>query len=134
MLTGIALPWLGNIISLLGFSPFPGLDLTPFLFTFSGILFMLALFRFGLLDIVPIAHSRLMEGLLDGVIVLDKAYRIVDFNPAAQRIFGLTTAVVGQPIHQAGFHVPKLAYILAGLFLLEVVLSILAALVNLFSM
>ncbi|MBW6474679.1 MAG: diguanylate cyclase [Anaerolineaceae bacterium] len=109
LLTGMALPWLGNIISLLGFSPFPGLDLTPFLFTASGILFMFALFRFGLLDIVPIAHSRLMEVILDGVIVLNKDNRIVDFNPAAQKILGLTTALVGQPIHQAAIQVPKLA-------------------------
>ncbi|PKO04967.1 MAG: hypothetical protein CVU41_14500 [Chloroflexi bacterium HGW-Chloroflexi-3] len=108
LLTGMMLPWLGNIISLLGFSPFPGLDLTPFLFTASGILFMFALFRFGWLEIVPIAHSGLMEGLLDGVIVLDKVNRIVDFNPAAQRIFGLTTAVIGQTIQLAGLKVPKL--------------------------
>ncbi len=99
LLAGMLLPWLGNIISMLGFSPFPGLDLTPFLFTASGILFMFALFRFGLLDIVPIAHSRLMEGLLDGVIVLDKANRIVDFNPTAQKIFDFSANMVGRPIH-----------------------------------
>lgn len=108
LLTGMILPWLGNIISMLGFSPFPGLDMTPFLFTVSGILFMFALFRFGFLDIAPIAHSRLMEGLLDGVIVLDKANRIVDYNPAAQRILNLSTTVIGQNLHQAGFHNPDL--------------------------
>ncbi len=102
LLTGMVLPWLGNIISLLGFSPFPGLDLTPFLFTASGTLFMFALFRFGFLDIVPIAHSRLMEGLLDSVIVLDKENRIVDFNPAAQKLLNLSAAVIGQPIYQVG--------------------------------
>lgn len=108
LLTGMILPWLGNIISMLGFSPFPGLDMTPFLFTVSGILFMFALFRFGFLDIAPIAHSRLMEGLLDGVIVLDKANRIVDYNPAAQRILNLSTTVIGQNLHQAGFLNPDL--------------------------
>lgn len=108
LLTGMILPWLGNIISMLGFSPFPGLDMTPFLFTVSGILFMFALFRFGFLDIAPIAHSRLMEGLLDGVIVLDKANRIVDYNPAAQRILNLSTTVIGENLHQAGFLNPDL--------------------------
>jgi diguanylate cyclase (GGDEF)-like protein/PAS domain S-box-containing protein len=108
LLTGMVLPWLGNIISMLGFSPFPGLDMTPFLFTASGILFMFALFRFGFLDIAPIAHFRLMEGLQDSVIVLDKANRIVDYNPAAQRILNLSTAVIGQSLHQAGFQNPDL--------------------------
>jgi diguanylate cyclase (GGDEF)-like protein/PAS domain S-box-containing protein len=108
LLTGMVLPWLGNIISMLGFSPFPGLDMTPFLFTASGILFMFALFRFGFLDIAPIAHFRLMEGLLDGVIVLDKANRIVDYNPAAQRILNLSTAVIGRTLQQACNQIPDL--------------------------
>ena len=108
LLTGMVLPWFGNIVSMLGFSPFPGLDMTPFLFTASGILFMFALFRFGLLDIVPIAHFRLMQNLLDAVIVLDKANRIVDFNPAGQKILKLSTAVIGKSLHQAGFQNPDL--------------------------
>lgn len=108
LLAGMLLPWFGNIISLLGFSPFLGLDLTPFLFTASGILFMFALFRFGLLDVVPIAHTRLMEGLLDGVIVLDKENRFVDFNPAAQRILELSTAMIGQSVHQVALQSPNL--------------------------
>jgi diguanylate cyclase (GGDEF)-like protein/PAS domain S-box-containing protein len=60
------------------------------------------------LDIAPIAHFRLMEGLLDGVIVLDKANRIVDYNPAAQKILNLSTAVIGQSLHHAGFQNPDL--------------------------
>lgn len=108
LLTGMVLPWLGNIISMLGFSPFPGLDMTPFLFTASGILFMFALFRFGFLDIAPIAYFRLMEGLLDGVIVLDKANRIVDYNPAAQRILNVSTAVIGRTLQQACNQIPDL--------------------------
>lgn len=111
LLTGMVLPWFGNIISLLGFSPFPGLDMTPFLFTVSGILFMFALFRFGFLDIAPIAHFHLMEGLTDGVIVLDKANRIVDYNPAAERILNLSTTVIGQTVHQAGFQIPDLIFL-----------------------
>jgi hypothetical protein len=55
------LPAFSNLISLAGFSPFPGLDLTPFVFTLSGILIMIGLFRFHLLEIVPIAHSQLVE-------------------------------------------------------------------------
>lgn len=108
LLAGMLLPWLGNIVSMMGFSPFPGLDLTPFLFTISGILFMFALFRFGLLDVVPIAHTRLMEGLLDGVIVVDKVNRIVDVNPAAEKILELSTAMIGLSIHQASLQNPNL--------------------------
>lgn len=69
---------------------------------------MFALFRFGFLDIAPIAHFRLMEGLLDGVIVLDNANRIMDYNPAAQKVLNFSTTVVGQSLHQAGYHNPDL--------------------------
>ncbi len=109
LLIAVVLPWSGNIMSMLGFTPFPGLDLTPFLFTLSGLFFMLALFRFGLLDIKPIAQSQLMENLLDGVIILDKTNRIVDYNPAAEMIFDLTLGVIGKTFPEATTQFNKLA-------------------------
>ncbi|HSM26121.1 MAG TPA: histidine kinase N-terminal 7TM domain-containing protein [Anaerolineaceae bacterium] len=99
ILIGMLLPALSNVLSLVGISPFPRLDLTPFVFTLSGILFMVGLFRFHLLEIVPIAHSQLVENLIDGVVVLDIENRIVDINPAAQNIFNLTSDVIGNPFH-----------------------------------
>ena len=45
----------------------------------------LGLFRYRLLDIVPVAHSTVFENIPDAVIVLDSQRRLVDFNPAAQK-------------------------------------------------
>jgi diguanylate cyclase (GGDEF)-like protein/PAS domain S-box-containing protein len=101
LLIGMILPWAGNILSMIGFMPFPGLDLTPFLFTLSGLCFMVAFFRFGLLDIKPIAQSQLMKNLLDGVIILDKTNRIVDYNPEAEKIFDLSLGVIGKTFSEA---------------------------------
>ena len=70
---------------------------------------MVALFRFGLLDIKPIAHSRLMENLQDGVIILDKTNRIVDYNPAAEMIFGLKMGAIGKTFSEASTQFDKLA-------------------------
>lgn len=99
ILIGMLLPTLSNLVSLIGFSPFPGLDLTPFVFTLSGVFFMIGLFRFHLLEIVPIAHSQLVESLRDGVVVLDIENRIVDINPAAQKILNLSSDVIGDSFH-----------------------------------
>jgi diguanylate cyclase (GGDEF)-like protein len=44
------------------------------------------MFQFRFLDLVPIARHVLLEGMLDGVIVLDVQDRIVDINPAAIRL------------------------------------------------
>lgn len=114
ILIGMLLPAFSNLLSLLGFSPFPSLDLTPFVFTISGIFFMVGLFRFHLLEIVPIAHSQLVENLLDGVIVLDIKNRIVDINPAAQRIFNLSSTVIGKSLDHFSTISPDLSKIENG--------------------
>ncbi len=97
LLVGAALPWLGNVIYVIGLSPAQGLDLTPFAFTISGVIYALGVFRFQLLDIVPIARDALIENMMDGVLVLDAYDRVVDINPAAQQLIGTTTAAIGQP-------------------------------------
>lgn len=96
VLVGIFIPIVVNVLSLLGASPFPNLDLTPITFTVTGIIFAYALFRLGLLDIVPIARHALVEQMSDGLIVLDAQERVVDFNPSAQSILELTADPIGQ--------------------------------------
>ena len=46
------------------------------------------LFRYRLLDIVPVAYEAVFEGMSDAIIVLDIRRQIVDLNPAAQRLLG----------------------------------------------
>jgi PAS domain S-box-containing protein len=79
----------------------PALDLTPFAFTFAGLMLYWGLFRFRLLDIVPVAYETVVKSMSDGVIVVDVQNRIVDLNPAAQTIIGRTASeMIGQPIEQ----------------------------------
>ena len=47
----------------------------------------LALFRFDLLDVKPVARSTVIEHLRDPVLVLDDKQRVVDFNEAATQIW-----------------------------------------------
>lgn len=98
VLAGISVPILTNVLSLLGASPFPNLDLTPFMFTLTGIVFAYALFRLGLLDIVPIARHTLVEQMSDSLVVLDAQDRVVDMNPAALFMLGTQEQeAIGQP-------------------------------------
>src|SRR5581483_6342936 len=84
-LSGLA-PLIGNALYISRLTPFPHLDLTPFAFTLAGILWAWGLFRFKLLDVVPIARDVLVESMSDAVFVLDARSRIVDVNPAALEI------------------------------------------------
>jgi PAS domain S-box-containing protein len=82
-------PLIANFITV--FKVIPVLiDLTPFAFTVTGLGMGYALFRHRLLDITPIARDRVIDGMKDGMIVLDARRRIVDINPAALHLLGLS--------------------------------------------
>jgi PAS domain S-box-containing protein len=100
LLVGAMVPWASDMLWVSGLNPFAHLDPTPFAFTLSGLVVAWGLFRYRLLDIVPVARDAVIEGMQDGVIVLDAQNRIVDLNPAAERIIGHRAAeVIGQPFN-----------------------------------
>lgn len=65
------------------------LDFTPQAFLIASLMLAYALFKRGLLDVVPVARKSVVEKMTDGVIVLDKEGRVIDFNPATCRILGV---------------------------------------------
>jgi signal transduction histidine kinase len=79
----------------------PAIDLTPFAFLITGPCFGLALFKFDLLERVPIARQRVLDETDDGFVVLDESERIVTFNPTAARL--LDEPIEGEPIRS---HLP----------------------------
>lgn len=83
ILFAVPIPWIANILYISGNSPLPGVDLSPLCFSIAGIIFALGIYRFQLLNLLPIARSRIIEELQDGLIVLDSRDRIVDMNPMA---------------------------------------------------
>jgi diguanylate cyclase (GGDEF)-like protein/PAS domain S-box-containing protein len=98
LIAGSSMPILGNVIYIAGLSPVPGLDLTPVMFTLTGLTLTLGIFKFRLFELVPIARDTLVESMSDGVLVLDDQSRIVDINPAAQQLIGSSAkSAVGQP-------------------------------------
>ena len=97
LLTGAAIPWIGNILYLARLGPMPGIDLTPFAFTLTGLIYALSIFRFQLFDLAPIAREAILDSLSEGIIVLDAQHRIADINPAARRFLGAATSPIGRP-------------------------------------
>ncbi|HET7481070.1 MAG TPA: histidine kinase N-terminal 7TM domain-containing protein [Rubrobacteraceae bacterium] len=99
LLVGALAPWVGNGMYFLGFWPLPNLDPTPLAFLVSGIAVSWSLFRYRLLDIVPVARDTVIERMNDAVIVTDTRRRVVDLNPAARRLLGAQgTGTVGSPL------------------------------------
>jgi PAS domain S-box-containing protein len=109
-----AIPVVANIVTqaIRDLRLFPwGLD-SP-LFSVSGILVAIAIFRYRFLDIVPVARQAVVDQVPEGVIVIDTKGRIVDANPAARAMLGAPAgSFVGKPLCEAT-DIPELCRALA---------------------
>ena len=93
-------PWIGSVVYIMDLSPIPGLNLIPMSFVVTGLLLLGTIFRFQLFDLVPVARNRLVESMGDGLLVLDAQNRIVDINPAAQQLLGISSSCIGKSAEQ----------------------------------
>jgi PAS domain S-box-containing protein len=106
------IPFIGNVISLVGLSPIEGLDLSPPAFAISGILVSWSLLRFNLFKLVPIARSQIFDNIRDGLLILDAENRIVDANPSIQKIINQKlSSLIGVSIADLAHRIPELAHI-----------------------
>ena len=109
LIFGILAPWIGNALYIFNLNPFEPIDLTPFAIFVSGLAATLAVLRLRFLDIVPVARETIIENMEDGVIILDIQNRIVDANPATEKILGYPISkAIGQPIDEFFKNNPEL--------------------------
>lgn len=104
---GALVPLALNVLNVLSITPFGGstaLNWTPVSLSLSTILFGVAIFRYRMFDLTPIASRVVLEQMGDGVIVLDDAERIVDLNPSAETLVGDRHTVLGAGISS---HLPQ---------------------------
>jgi PAS domain-containing protein len=94
LVPAVVLPLMLNIVFVAGVIDTDGYDLTPFAFLVSGGAIAYCLFRLRFLDLfaglVPVARDAIVEGMADGVLVIDDQQRVVDVNPAAARLLGVS--------------------------------------------
>lgn len=88
MLAGILVPWISNVFYIFRISPIPNLDFTPIAFIVTNLAFSIGLYRYRLLDVLPLAHETVLDAMSEAIIILDREQRIADTNAAAQKIFG----------------------------------------------
>jgi PAS domain-containing protein len=81
-------PWALNLLFNLRIGPFGRVDLAPFAFTACGGVLVWGMYRSRLLAIAPIARSLVFDTITDAVVVRDPLGRVVDVNPAAERLLG----------------------------------------------
>jgi PAS domain S-box-containing protein len=97
LLIAVLTPWFGNVLYVSGLSPIANLDITPFAFTISVVVFALGIFRWKLVNLAPVARDFVVEKMPDGMIVLDAQGSIVDLNTALQKALGVSASqAIGQ--------------------------------------
>lgn len=89
LIVGAMPAFLAHILFTLKASPIPGLDLTPFAFTITGVTYGLALFHFDLLERTPVAQQRAIELTGDGLLVVDGDGVVVDANRVAREVYDI---------------------------------------------
>ena len=92
-------PIAGNLIYIFDVNPIPGLEWTPVAFTATGLVLAWAILKLHIFKLIPVARNRLVENMVDGVIVLDYNALIIDINPAALAILGRSLEqTIGEPL------------------------------------
>ncbi|AOZ93136.1 sensor histidine kinase [Paenibacillus crassostreae] len=86
IILGAVAPWISNLVYVFGIFGLH-VDLTPFGFTLSGILYIWGIYQFNLLRLAPIALQKVYETMQDGVVFLDYDNNIINYNEAAQEVF-----------------------------------------------
>jgi nitrogen-specific signal transduction histidine kinase len=80
------------------------IDYTPVGLAVVGLSFALALTRYQLLEVYPVPRNQIINHINKGVVVTDAEDRIVDINPAAERLLDAVD-VVGRDLTALSSHV-----------------------------
>ena len=103
VLTGLAMPLIGGILTIAGVQFGLHRDTTPFTFAIGGVFIAWGLFRYDLFGVVPVARDRVVENIPDAVLVMDAQNRLIDFNPAARQLSEIGDEAIGTPVLEV-FH------------------------------
>ena len=90
LIIAAAIPWIANIAYLLGIRPLGYVDATPFAFIITTFLILIGIYRFQLFDIIPLAREKVLELMRDGFFVLDKDFRVIDYNQSIKAYINYT--------------------------------------------
>jgi PAS domain S-box-containing protein/putative nucleotidyltransferase with HDIG domain len=110
LILAAVLPLLVAFLEVTDFTPSLGLTIgiTPFFSSVGSIVLTWSLPRFHLQRVIPVARYTVFEQIGDGVVVLNMQNRIVDLNPAAERLAGYASSeALGLPVEQVWANWPS---------------------------
>ncbi|NGZ76276.1 histidine kinase N-terminal 7TM domain-containing diguanylate cyclase [Saccharibacillus alkalitolerans] len=86
MFIGLFVPIFTSLIYTVNLTPHH-IDPVPATMSLTNLLYCWAIFSAGMLTSTPIVRENILESMRDGVLILDPAGRLADYNKAASRMF-----------------------------------------------
>jgi diguanylate cyclase (GGDEF)-like protein/PAS domain S-box-containing protein len=86
LILSLLIPLFSNFLDIINLNPLKPYGATSIFFSLSGLVLVWGLFRQRLFDLAPIASEKVVESMVDGVVVIDEEGFIVDFNQSAQAL------------------------------------------------
>ncbi len=113
ILAGSVIPFVIYLFYLAGVFP-QGLDANPFSFAITGVIIFAGISRFKLFSLAPLARNMLFDSIPDGVIVLDRYFRLADMNRSAAGIFKIDLNELGRPSGEVFMEWPEIMANMTG--------------------
>ncbi|HMM10937.1 MAG TPA: histidine kinase N-terminal 7TM domain-containing protein [Bacteroidales bacterium] len=108
LMLAVLVPLLSFTLYFARLMPIKNIDPTPFAFSVSGLLMSVSIFRFRMLDLLPIAREHVFRSMSDGLLVIDSKLRLIDCNPVAGQVFKWNRTPFGKPIAELWADYPDL--------------------------
>ncbi|MEN6378834.1 MAG: histidine kinase N-terminal 7TM domain-containing protein [Methanofastidiosum sp.] len=104
----IFITWTANLIHLSRIIISP-LDFTSVSFSLMGVVLLIGITKYQLLDIVPTAYMNVFKNMNDSYIVLGRLNQIVEINPSMEKTLGITSSsICGKKFDQISDKWPEL--------------------------
>lgn len=100
VLVGAIIPFIFNILYYLKGSPIQPLDLAPFAFSITGILFIWSIFKFRMLDVMPVAYNKLFRSTSNGIVIVNAQNRVIDMNKGAENLLNINKTSIGHDVEK----------------------------------
>lgn len=111
ILFGVSLPLTANLLAFSGVYPLPGMDVTPLVFSITGLFIAVAFFRYNFLDIMPVSRNVIFEINKNAILILDYKQRVMDVNQSFENIFDCqNTELVGKDLSEIYERFPVLPH------------------------
>ncbi len=98
VIIAVLIPWVAEIAYSVAPHPPAGFD-PAITLAFTGTVLTFTMLRYKLLDVMPVPREVLVEEMIDGLLVLDHEARLLEINPVAVHLLGVTPGTpTGRPL------------------------------------